>query len=71
MNAVKKQAETVVELEGKLARAEMDRKLHEQAFETVQADLDVSEAENNRLKQAAAASDTQGESSDSSQSVLG
>ncbi|KDQ62879.1 hypothetical protein JAAARDRAFT_28852 [Jaapia argillacea MUCL 33604] len=53
MEAVKKQADTITDLEGELSKARKQERAYEEAMEQLQADLDVLEQENAKLKVAA------------------
>jgi len=52
MEAVKKQADTIQDLEGELSKARKQEKAYEEGMEQLQADLDALEQENSRLKTA-------------------
>ncbi|KAG6334284.1 hypothetical protein ID866_4799 [Astraeus odoratus] len=54
MEAVKKQADTIVELEIELSKARKQERAYEEAMEQLQADLDVLEQDNAKLKAMAA-----------------
>ncbi|TFK42165.1 dynactin [Crucibulum laeve] len=50
MEAVKKQADTIVELENELSKARKQERAYEEAMEQLQADLDTLEQDNAKLK---------------------
>lgn len=50
LDAVKKQAETISELESEIAKARKQEKSYEEAIEQLQSDLDTLEQDNNKLK---------------------
>ncbi|KAI0756147.1 dynactin [Daedaleopsis nitida] len=50
MEAVKKQADAIVDLENELAKARKQERAYEEAMEQLQADLDAQEQENAKLK---------------------
>ncbi|KAH9486203.1 Dynactin, 150 kDa isoform [Psilocybe cubensis] len=50
LEAVKKQADTIVELENELAKARKQERAYEEAMEQLQADLDTLEQDNAKLK---------------------
>ncbi|KAF8346896.1 dynactin [Amanita rubescens] len=52
MEAVKKQADTILDLESELSKARKQERAYEEAMELLQSDLDVFEQENARLKAA-------------------
>ena len=60
MEAVKKQADTIADLETELQKARKQEKAYEDAMEQLQADLDAFEQENTKLKQAASTTEKQG-----------
>lgn len=60
MEAVKKQADTIVELEIELSKARKQERAYEEAMEQLQADLDALEQDNAKLK-AIAAPEKQGQ----------
>jgi vacuolar-type H+-ATPase subunit E/Vma4 len=60
MEAVKKQADTIAELESELSRARGRERAYEEAMEQLQADLDTLEQDNAKLKTLAAGSERQG-----------
>lgn len=60
MEAVKKQADTIVEFEIELSKARKQEKAYEEAMEQLQADLDTLEQDNAKLK-AMAAPEKQGQ----------
>jgi len=53
MEAVKRQADTITDLEGELSKARKQERAYEEAMEQLQADLDSLEQDNARLKVAA------------------
>ncbi|KIJ51351.1 hypothetical protein M422DRAFT_26769 [Sphaerobolus stellatus SS14] len=53
MEAVKKQADTITDLEAELSKARKQERSYEEAIEQLQADLDILEQDNARLKVAA------------------
>lgn len=61
MEAVKKQADTIVELEGELSKARKQERAYEEAMEQLQADLDSLEQDNAKLKALTAGQERQGE----------
>ncbi len=60
MEAVKKQADTIADLEGELAKAHKQERAYEEAMEQLQADLDTLEQDNAKLKTMTAGHDRQG-----------
>lgn len=50
LDAVKKQAETIAELETEISKARKQEKSYEEAIEQLQSDLDVLEQDNAKLK---------------------
>ena len=60
METVKKQADTITDLETELQKARKQEKAYEDAMEQLQTDLDAFEQENSKLKQAAASAEKQG-----------
>ncbi|KAI6012667.1 dynein associated protein-domain-containing protein [Pisolithus orientalis] len=54
MEAVKKQADTIIELEIELSKARKQERAYEEAMEQLQADLDTLEQDNSKLKAMAA-----------------
>jgi dynactin 1 len=50
LETVKKQADTIVDLEGELSNARKQKRVYEEAMEQLQADLDVLEQDNAKLK---------------------
>ena len=60
METVKKQADTIADLETELQKARKQEKAYEEAMEQLQADLDAFEQENAKLKQAASSAEKQG-----------
>jgi dynactin 1 len=63
LEAVKKQADAIVELEGELAKARKQERAYEEAMEQLQADLDSLEQDNAKLKSLTAGQERQGECS--------
>jgi dynactin 1 len=63
LEAVKKQADAIVELEGELAKARKQERAYEEAMEQLQADLDSLEQDNAKLKSLTAGQERQGEHS--------
>ncbi|OAX37534.1 hypothetical protein K503DRAFT_850414 [Rhizopogon vinicolor AM-OR11-026] len=59
MEAVKKQADTIADLEMKLSTARKQERAYEEAMEQLQADLDTLEQDNSKLKTSAAGSERQ------------
>ncbi|KAI0042583.1 hypothetical protein FA95DRAFT_1636409 [Auriscalpium vulgare] len=59
MDAVKKQADTIVDLEGELSKARKQERAYEDAMEQLQADLDALEQENGKLKVASSNNEKQ------------
>ncbi|KAK4702285.1 dynactin 1, partial [Phenoliferia sp. Uapishka_3] len=60
MEAVKKQADAISELETELLKSKKQERAYEEAIETLQGDLDTMEQEINKLKQTATVADKQG-----------
>lgn len=60
METVKKQADTIADLEGELGKARKQERAYEDAIEQLQADLDSLEQENQKLKAAGANPERQG-----------
>lgn len=60
METVKKQADTIADLEGELGKARKQERAYEDAIEQLQADLDNLEQENQKLKAAGANPERQG-----------
>ena len=60
METVKKQADTISDLEAELAKAKKQEKTYEEAMEQLQGDLDAAEQENVKLKNSSTAHDRQG-----------
>lgn len=61
LEAVKKQADAIVELENELAKARKQERAYEEAMEQLQADLDSLEQDNAKLKSLTAGNERQGE----------
>lgn len=61
MEAARKQADTIGNLEGELAKARRQERAYEEAMEQLQADLDALEQDNAKLKAAASHPERQGE----------
>ena len=61
MDTVKKQAETISNLESEIAKARKAERSYEEAIEQLQTDLDSREQENSKLKQLTAGMEKQGE----------
>lgn len=61
METVKKQADTIADLEAELQKARKQEKAYEDAMEQLQADLDAFEQDNAKLKQAASNTEKQGQ----------
>ncbi|KAF8971830.1 dynactin [Flammula alnicola] len=59
LEAVKKQADAIVELENELAKARKQERAYEEAMEQLQADLDTLEQDNAKLKTLTAGQDRQ------------
>ncbi|KAF5385085.1 hypothetical protein D9615_001067 [Tricholomella constricta] len=59
MEAVKKQADTIVDLENELSKARRQERAYEEAMEQLQADLDTLEQDNAKLKALTAGQDRQ------------
>ena len=60
MDTVKKQAETISNLEAEIAKARKAERSYEEAIEQLQTDLDTREQENSKLKQLTAGMEKQG-----------
>ena len=60
MEAMKKQADTIAELENELSKARKQERAYEEAMEQLQADLDTLEQDNAKLKTMATAPDRPG-----------
>jgi dynactin 1 len=60
MEAVKKQADTIADLEGELSNTKKQKRVYEEAMEQLQADLDALEQDNAKLKAMANAQERQG-----------
>jgi len=60
MEAVKKQADTIAELEIEISKARKQERAYEEAMEQLQADLDTLEQDNAKLKTSVAGSERQG-----------
>jgi dynactin 1 len=60
MEAAKKQADTIGDLEIELSKARKQERAYEEAMEQLQADLDTFEQDNAKLKALAAGSERQG-----------
>ena len=60
MEAVKKQADAISELESELVKSKKQERAYEDAIELLQTDLDTMEQENNKLKQSASVADKLG-----------
>jgi len=63
MEATKKQAEAMLELEGELVKSKKQERAYEEAIEALQGDLDAMEQDNVKLKQNQASGDRDGTSS--------
>jgi dynactin 1 len=50
LETVKKQADTIVDLESELSNAKKQKRVYEEAMEQLQADLDTLEQDNAKLK---------------------
>lgn len=61
MDAVKKQAEAISNLESEIAKARKAERSYEEAIEQLQTDLDAREQENSKLKQLTSGIEKQGE----------
>lgn len=61
LEAVKKQADTIVELENELIKARKQERAYEEAMEQLHADLDALDKENGRLQTLTAGQEKQGE----------
>lgn len=61
MEAVKKQAEAITNLEAEVAKARKAERSYEEAIEQLQTDLDTREQENSKLKQLTVGIEKQGE----------
>ncbi|KAF8893676.1 dynein associated protein-domain-containing protein [Gymnopilus junonius] len=59
LEAVKKQADAIVELEGELSKAKKQERAYEEAMEQLQADLDTLEQDNAKLKSLTAGQERQ------------
>ena len=59
LDAVKKQAETIANLEAEIAKARKQEKSYEEAIEQLQSDLDALEQDNSKLKQLTAGMERQ------------
>ena len=62
MEASKKQADTIVDLENELMKARKQERAYEEAMEQLQADLDALEQDNAKLKAAASTTESKRES---------
>jgi len=71
MEAAKKQADTIVDLEGELSKARKQERAYEEAMEQLQADLDTLEQDNAKLKALTVGHERQGKLSQSSVPWLG
>jgi dynactin 1 len=60
MEAVKKQADTITDLEGEISKSRKQERAYEEAMEQLQADLDTMEQDNAKLKVLAAGHERQG-----------
>lgn len=60
MEAVKKQADAISELESELVKSKKQERAYEEAIEALQSDLDAMETELTKLKQTVSAADKQG-----------
>lgn len=60
MENMKKQGETITQLEKELNRSKQQEKNYEEALESLQADLEVLEQENTKLKRSPAKSESAG-----------
>ena len=60
MEAAKRQADMVVDLEAELAKARKEKQAYDEAMEQLQTDLDALEQENAKLKTQTAAGERQG-----------
>lgn len=61
LEAVKKQADAIAELEGELAKAKKQERAYEEAMEQLQTDLDTLEQDNAKLKSLTAGQERQSE----------
>lgn len=61
MEAVKKQADAITDLENELSKARKQERAYEEAMEQLQADLDALEQDNAKLKTLASNPERQGE----------
>lgn len=62
LEATRKQADLIIELENDVAKAKKQEKVYEEAIEQLQAEQDALEAENARLRKGQGTADRQGES---------
>lgn len=62
MEAAKKQADAILDLEGELSKARKQERAYEEAMEQLQSDLDVLEQDNAKLKTLTAGQERQGPS---------
>lgn len=62
LEATRKQADLIIELENDVAKAKKQEKVYEDAIEQLQAEQDALEAENARLRKGQGTADRQGES---------
>ena len=60
MEAAKKQADAILDLEGELSKARKQERAYEEAMEQLQTDLDALEQENAKLKTLTAGQERQG-----------
>lgn len=60
MEAAKKQADAILDLEGELSKARKQERAYEEAMEQLQADLDALEQDNAKLKALTAGQERQG-----------
>lgn len=60
METVKKQADTIADLENELVKARKQERAYEEAMEQLQADLDALEQDNAKLKLMASGMERQG-----------
>ncbi len=70
MEAVKKQADTIVDLESELTKARKQERTYEEAMEQLQADLDALEQDNVKLKSMSTGHERQGMSAYAIRNVL-
>ncbi len=70
METVKKQADTILDLESELSKARKQERAYEEAMEQLQSDLDVFEQENAKLKAAGVGHERQSMFSNGYASVL-